>query len=677
VRSSKYILFASIFLFIFTVTTVIFSSYFTSKIPFISTTGFFIDGIDSDDPNLISTWAEYENTKIEKPIYCYQQYRSSVDYIYQDWRKDMRFVLKADIIVIEMPDSIWNKVNTIWFKSGKSVIKYEKSEMLENWICTKTDSLIRFTSGQSQISLKTFADGFQSFWNTKLTYFIKVKCMVLIAFVFSILLFLFNFRYKFKPLLIRIYQKLRANIARNMKFWSKVFVFVAGTIIALILIESSLRILGYFHKRQHIAKNYSISENSENIFICLGDSFTEGFGSSEGNSYPEVLEELINSESTIKYKVANFGQSGKNTTQIKDEFFKYLENHTPELVVIMAGSANYWNYYGFEDRNKWIYQIRTFKLIKLIWNELFVSNKHTENCTPLFYTEENYQENRNEFYELLQMNLPVKIEDSLSYYADRDMIYYNLLYADSLCFDSIYLSGLENELKQFCLVINFYKGVDINIDSLDSQYLRALYYYLKSFSENPQLRKKYLYLSINEFPYIEDVYYQLLKSKCIMPVLPNDFEHNRVCIIDSLNYYRTKFGEDIDLIKVAEVDIDENLDLSIKTRKINSWVKSDLEDIIIKCQEKGIKVILMTYPFKYEKPLFWPVNGVIKELSVLYNIKLIDNFEIFKEIETDNESYYVSDGHCNDRGYSLISNEIFKLLKAERLLKGFDNIDVE
>ncbi|MDD3859409.1 MAG: SGNH/GDSL hydrolase family protein [Bacteroidales bacterium] len=676
-RKSKFILFVSAFLFVFTVTTVIIGSYFTSKVPFISTTGFFIDGIDPDDPDLISTWAEYENTKIEKQIYCFQQYRSSVDYIFEDWRKDMRFVLKADIVIIEMPDSIWNKVNTIWFKSGKSVIKYEKSEMLEDWICTKNNSLIRFTSGESQIPMKTFADGFQSFWNTKLLNVIKVKYIVVTALLFAVLLCLFNFRYKFKPLLIRSYQKLKVNIAKNKKFWTKAFVVFAGTIIAFILVESSLRIFGYFHKRQHIVKNYSIAENSENIVICLGDSFTEGFGSTNGNTYPEVLERLINSESLIEYKVANFGQSGKNTTQIKDEFYRYLENHTPELVVLMAGSANYWNYYGYEDRNKFIYQLRTFKLIKLIWNELFVSYELTENSNDLFYTEENYKENRNEFYKLLQMNLPVKIEDSIIYYADRDLIYYNFLYADSLCFDSIYLSGLENELKQFCLVLNFHKGIDLNIESLDSQYFRALYYYIKSFKVQGMLKTKYLYLSINEFPYIEDVYYQLLITKDIMPVLPSDFKRNRVCILDSLNYYRTKFGEDIDLIKVAEVYIDENQELNIETKKINNWIKSDLEDIIIKCQEKGIKVVLMTYPFKYEKPLFWPVNGVIKELSVLYNIKLIDNFEIFKEIETDNESYYVSDGHCNDRGYSLISNEIFKLLKAERLLKGFDNNYVE
>jgi lysophospholipase L1-like esterase len=117
--------------------------------------------------------------------------------------------------------------------------------------------------------------------------------------------------------------------------------------------------------------------------------------------------------------------------------------------------------------------------------------------------------------------------------------------------------------------------------------------------------------------------------------------------------------------------------LSIETRKINSWVKNDLEDIIIRCREKGIKVILMTYPFKYDKPLYWPINDIIRELSVSYNVKLIDNFEIFKDIEKDKDTYFVSDGHCNDKGYRVISNEIYKLLKNEKLLKGLNNTDAE
>lgn len=680
-RKPKYILFISASIFVLTIAFVIIESYLTSKIPFISTTGFYIEGIDPDDPNLISAWAESFDGNNKKQVYCLQQYRSSVDYIYQDWRSDMKFYLRAEIVSIEMPERIWDKVKTVWFKTGEHVFVYNKDQMIADWLYSKTESGVKFTSDISQVPINSFADGFHCFLNAKLFNIILAKYLIGINLLFALGLLILHVRIELKQFFKLMLQKSIKRIKKNKTFWTKFLVFFGGILVAFILLEASLRILGYFHKKQHIVKNYSIAEDSQNIVICLGDSFTEGFGSTEGNSYPEVLKKLINSESNIEYEVANFGQSGKNTTQIKDEFFKYLENHTPELVVIMAGSANYWNYYGFEDHNKLIYQIRTFKLIKLIWNELFGNEIGNENDGDLFYTEENYVENRNDFYEKFKADSYNKnvyrIKDSLMYYNNRDLIYYNILNADSLCFDSIFISGLDDELKQLCLIANFYKGVDIDIDSLDSEYYRALYYYIKSMNESPNYKRKYLCLSINESPYFEDVYFQLLKTKFIIPVLPNDFERKRVCILDSLNYYRAKFGEDIDLIKAANVYIEEDLDLNIETEKINSWVKNDLEDIIIKCQEKEIRVVLMTYPFKSDKPIFWPVNNIIRELSISYNLKLIDNFNMFKKFKDNYDSYYVSDGHCNDRGYAVISNGLFKLLKDEKMLKGFENKNVK
>lgn len=681
-KKQKFILFVSAALFVLMASFVLIGSYYTSKIPFISTTGFYIDGIDYDDPDLISAWAESYNGQDKQQIHCYQQYRSSVDYIYQDWRKDLRFVLKADIVSLEMPDSIWNKIDTIWFKTGKSVIKYDKNKMLDDWICTKTDSLIKFTSGQSQIPINTFQDGFQSFWDTKLLYVFKVNHLVLTALILAVCLFLFYFRYEFRLLLKRNCQNMRIKITKNKIFWAKLFVIVAGIITAFILVEVSLRILGYYHNKKHIVKNFTVAINTENTIICLGDSFTEGYGSSKGNAYPDVLQNLLNSESQINYIVANFGQSGKNTTQIKDEFFRYLDNHTPELVVLMAGSANYWNYYGFEDHNKFIYQIRTFKLIKLLWNELFVKTKFCDYTRPLFYTEEDYVKNRSEFHESIKNNSTgrslMEPNDTLSFYSDRDLIYHKILYDENICSDTAFVSDLSTDLQQLYYIAVIAKvGEDVSINYFNSDYFRALYYYAKSFLVNAELRKKYLYLSVNEFPYLEDVYYQLLRSNYILPVLPKDFNQNRVCIADSMDFYRVKFGEEIDVSKLEDVKIVESNELNIETKKINIWVKNDLEDIILRCREKGIKIILMTYPFKYEEPLYWPVNDIIRELSVLYNIKLIDNFEIFKKNNSDTETLYVSDGHCNNKGYELMSKEVFNVLKKEKLLKGLNNTDVE
>jgi lysophospholipase L1-like esterase len=76
----------------------------------------------------------------------------------------------------------------------------------------------------------------------------------------------------------------------------------------------------------------------------------------------------------------------------------------------------------------------------------------------------------------------------------------------------------------------------------------------------------------------------------------------------------------------------------------------------------------MSYPYKYENPVFDPVNSVLKGLAQKYKIIFVDNYSNFSNLTSQRNSYFVADGHCSDIGYEFIANEVFSVIKSEKLL---------
>ncbi len=93
--------------------------------------------------------------------------------------------------------------------------------------------------------------------------------------------------------------------------------------------------------------NYTINERgfrdrvyskrkSENTFrlIVLGDSLTYGIGVKEEETYPKVLERMLNDNSDTNFEVLNFGVGGYNTAQEIAQFKEYGVKYNPDLVIV-------------------------------------------------------------------------------------------------------------------------------------------------------------------------------------------------------------------------------------------------------------------------------------------------------------------------------------------------------
>ena len=71
------------------------------------------------------------------------------------------------------------------------------------------------------------------------------------------------------------------------------------------------------------------------LLVCFGDSLTAGLGTDPGESYPDVLQQLLNARG-YHYHVVNAGISGNTTKDGLDRIARVIARH-PQLVVIEYG----------------------------------------------------------------------------------------------------------------------------------------------------------------------------------------------------------------------------------------------------------------------------------------------------------------------------------------------------
>jgi acyl-CoA thioesterase-1 len=71
------------------------------------------------------------------------------------------------------------------------------------------------------------------------------------------------------------------------------------------------------------------------LLVCFGDSLTAGYGTDPGESYPDVLQKLLDAEG-YRYRVVNSGISGNTTKDGLDRIPRVIAKH-PQIVVVEFG----------------------------------------------------------------------------------------------------------------------------------------------------------------------------------------------------------------------------------------------------------------------------------------------------------------------------------------------------
>ena len=173
----------------------------------------------------------------------------------------------------------------------------------------------------------------------------------------------------------------------------KLLALFLGSLAVLIAGEAALRVGGYVWRGK---ARYDKSETAGYTILCLGDSYTSGSGESPENSYPRQLEALLNRGGRGKtFSVLNGGIPSCNTAQILQQLDSNIKKAKPDLVLLLAGGANSWNYWGLDSRRldgaRWParlgYALNSIKLVKLA--KLLYMSLHAEppGLKELYYEE--------------------------------------------------------------------------------------------------------------------------------------------------------------------------------------------------------------------------------------------------------------------------------------------------
>jgi tetratricopeptide (TPR) repeat protein len=487
--------------------------------------------------------------------------------------------------------------------------------------------------------------------------------------------------------------------------------FILGLVATVVLLEVALRIVGMIHFREVTARKGEVRKGDYTI-LCMGDSFTFGIGASEGGDYPRQLERLLNSKiRNRRFVVVNRGVGGYNTSQILNNFPAWVDEIKPDLIVVMAGGANAWNYWGYRSYKRGdsvlssmhdqLYRIRIFKLIKLLQKRfpdairLLKARIKTSPGSADYnaglgniYTELNQYEKAIKWF---KAGIQVDPKDVDNYrglgYVFRELGDYNqsiewfkvgieVCPGDPELYAKVGMTYLRvNESEK--AIHWFKKGIAVDASHSSNYYgIGCVYSWLRKHEEAIKWFKEGIQVNpedSNNYTGIGYVYRDSGRPEKAMRWFKQGI---RVNPDDISNYHGLAEAYN----DTGEIPGDKTIELMAEAAKRNpvakeyikmfenkrriglearKWMESDLEKITGICREKQIPIILQNYPQR------WEFLSPSSEFAEKHGALFVDNRKAFNEMwerGERREDYFVPDGHCNDLGYSLMAKNIYDVI---------------
>lgn len=416
---------------------------------------------------------------------------------------------------------------------------------------------------------------------------------------------------------------------------NKLFPVILLIIISLILIEFSLRAAGRiyysvsmnkeqkvieYEKNQlkEVENRYVVSPEDKNLLriVCLGDSWTFGSGAAAGYSYPAQLQKLFNKENVIKYKVYNLGIPGNYSAKILRYLPGVFNKYKPNIVIIFTGLNDLNNYRQSDSANllSWpkglysrfssmILDLRVCKLIRYGLDGLMQKTRTLRKHTA-------------------PINEKIRFESIQLIRTGYDLYTAGKFKLGEAYFKKALMIDPGNE--EACLRLgHLFQSI--------GQYAESLTYYQKVIDINP-----YTEFRAELYEFLFHTYQQQthLSSEINKKII---YLAKRIPSDDTFKNPGAPFIIDRN---VTMINLGNNL------IKIIDFVRS----------RKAVP-ILQTY--NGSRPY---INDFIINFSEKHNVLLIDNREILREA-SDTESLFTLDEHPNEKGYVLIAENIYNLLK--------------
>ncbi|MBU1148053.1 MAG: hypothetical protein KKD11_06830 [Candidatus Omnitrophica bacterium] len=419
-----------------------------------------------------------------------------------------------------------------------------------------------------------------------------------------------------------------------MKPKQKILLILFGFIITFFVLEVGLRLGSYFYYfyRARSSVDRSINEDAVRI-LCIGDSFTFGVGGTEGHSYPEQLEKILNKKNPLRrFVVYNCGIPGANSSMMLRRLPGWLSKYRPHFVITMAGLNNSWN---LSESNYFLFRKGNAER-NTYYMDYFCSRSQ---CYK--------------FFKILALNLKSKIHIMRDLRKDDTAKNKAVLAREtmSLQAEDHFTSGQRHlKYRAFSSAIEeFKKTLKINPCYYPTYLMLADIYSCK---DNCSYAEKLLRKAIKIDPFCIQAYDALWK------IYWHEGRKEEAMEVIKIALKLDPSNRDLLYVYFCGLPSSDNCGLSDKI------LKYDLENIIKLSKINGAKVVLQTYPkWGYIPEILKEIVAGNKQIIFVDNVSFFERLKSSKDYK--NEDYFVEDGHCNDHGYQMMAENLYRRLKNE------------
>ena len=433
----------------------------------------------------------------------------------------------------------------------------------------------------------------------------------------------------------------------------KILVFLCGLLLPVLLLEVLLRLSGFaLLSYREYSNRLKLEAKGSCVVLCLGESTTYG-------QYPEPLEKLLNEKSGgISFKVIDEGVPGTNTTTIISRLESNIKKYNPDIIVAMMGENDGEKYSPYPE-DSFFKRFKTYRLINLIaghvssrlWGrpEKPALPEQTAGQEQITITPQTFRDGTGTFKKELEKD-PKDVEAYIS------------------LFRAYYWNGQYDKARQLADNIEkSFPDADTVRDKI-AGYLRVIYpvgdrrpeRYLERLAEK-KVKTIAVYKSLG------DIYRETGKPEKAAEVYEKGLEvlgENSWMLGSLATVYRDMGNSSRAALYTSRAE---------KFRE--SFCKTETRRNLIKLAQiassRGIKLILMQYPLRDERPLRDILgdngNGVV----------FVGNRENFrKALKTKDYWYLFRDnfagdfGHCTEEGNGLIAENLAAAIFGERLKGG-------
>ncbi len=457
--------------------------------------------------------------------------------------------------------------------------------------------------------------------------------------------------------------------------------------------------------------------------LCIGDSFTYGLGAAHDLDYPAQLARMLDSGYPGgKFRVMNRGRCSYNTAQILSDLKAALrEGAAPDLVILLGGGSNYWNFYGRQERSgatslpaKWFFSTSVGKLAaSLSWEA------RERGGSPADTHNYGFTGGRRAALKRLEARIRRGDHGSKAYIELGVALAECGSYAEA---EKCFLKGIEIDpassggyarMGGLCVSLGRYgearKWLDRALKAGPGNvecYVETGWFYLQQrlYDEAVEWYRKGLeidpgsgicYLSIGTAYARQSLYDEaqawLEKGiaadrlngdlyRCLAGVYANKGERAKAkeCILRAACLDPEDMDTGADLVRIfggdrsaisemlAEKRIVPPAGIAGLLKKMSSleevgpWIISDISRIADICRRNGIAMVLMDYP---QDAGF---SELMARTARDNSIPFVSNYRVFSAMDrAASRICFVSDGHCSAEGYAVIARNLFDFLKTE------------